>query len=75
MFGKIMKTRPRLEQFLLTMGLLPSAAGQEVIPKVVGGTAAGAQEYPFFSRWGGCGATLIHNDIGLSAAHVSDFDR
>jgi hypothetical protein len=26
-------------------------------------------------EWNGCGATLIYNDIALSAAHVSDCDR
>lgn len=38
---------------------------------MVGGSNASASKYPFFVSWGGCGATLIHNDIALSAAHCS----
>ena len=38
---------------------------------MVGGSSASASKYPFFVSWGGCGATLIHNDIALSAAHCS----
>lgn len=39
--------------------------------RIVGGSPASSNEFPYFIRWGGCGATLIHNDIALGAAHVS----
>ena len=40
--------------------------------RVVGGNNADLEEYPFFASWGSsCGATLIHDDILLTAAHVS----
>ncbi len=29
-------------------------------------------EFPFFAQWGGCGATLIWDDILLTSASVSD---
>ena len=32
---------------------------------------AESSSYPYFILWGGCAATLIHNDIALSAAHCS----
>ena len=42
-----------------------------VTPKIVGGDRAMNGEYPFFVLWNGCGASLIHPDIALSAGHVS----
>uniref|UniRef100_A0A7S4A916 Peptidase S1 domain-containing protein n=1 Tax=Pseudo-nitzschia australis TaxID=44445 RepID=A0A7S4A916_9STRA len=39
-------------------------------PRMIGGSDA-SNPYPYFILWGGCGATLIHNDIALSAAHCS----
>lgn len=36
-------------------------------PRIVGGTAAAAGQYPFFVNWNGCGATLIYPDIIISA--------
>ena len=40
--------------------------------RIVGGQNADFNEYPFFTSWGkSCGATLIHDDILLTAAHVS----
>ena len=39
-------------------------------PRMVGGSDA-SNPHPYFILWGGCGATLIHNDIALSAAHCS----
>jgi hypothetical protein len=42
-------------------------------PRIVGGTDT--SNVPYFILWGGCGATLIHNDIALSAAHCSERDN
>jgi secreted trypsin-like serine protease len=39
--------------------------------RIVGGTNAKPGEYPFFVQWMGCGASLIWEDIVLTAAHVS----
>ena len=40
--------------------------------RIVNGNDADPAEYPFFAQWGSsCGATLIHDDILLTAAHVS----
>jgi trypsin len=39
--------------------------------RIVGGTQATPGEYPFFVEWEGCGASLIHDDIVLSAAHCN----
>ena len=48
------------------------ARADEPSPRVVGGEDADFSEYPFFTSWGkSCGATLIHDDILLTAAHVS----
>jgi secreted trypsin-like serine protease len=38
--------------------------------RIVGGSNALPGEFPFFVQWSGCGASLIHEDIILSAAHV-----
>ncbi len=49
----------------------PSSAGTPE-GRIVGGHDADYLEYPFFTSWGkSCGATLIHDDILLTAAHVS----
>lgn len=38
--------------------------------RVVGGHAADVSDFPFFGRWfRGCGLSLVHPDIALSAAH------
>mmetsp|Transcript_30452 Transcript_30452/g.50265 ORF Transcript_30452/g.50265 Transcript_30452/m.50265 type:complete len:516 (+) Transcript_30452:176-1723(+) len=37
--------------------------------RIVGGSDTAAGEYPFFVDWDQCGASLIHKDIILSAAH------
>jgi secreted trypsin-like serine protease len=38
--------------------------------RIVGGEDAVAGEFPFFVQWRGCGASLIWEDILLTAAHV-----
>ena len=44
--------------------------------RIVGGNDADPAEYQFFVAWGSsCGATLIHDDILLTAAHVSFLKR
>ena len=42
--------------------------------RIVGGTDVVAGQYPFFGFWygGDCGATLIHDDVFLTAAHCVD---
>ena len=55
----------------LILSTLPCILAQEVSPRIVGGSPTGGGEYPYYIRWGGCGATLIHPDIALGAAHVS----
>ena len=57
-----------------TSSHLSSAVSAEntLQPRIVGGKDADFNEYPFFASWGkSCGATLIHDDILLTAAHVS----
>jgi hypothetical protein len=39
--------------------------------RIVGGDPVFGGEYPFYTRWSGCGASLVWSDILLSAAHVS----
>ena len=47
-------------------------APNPIMCALVGGSNAAFNEYPFFTSWGSsCGATLIHDDILLTAAHVS----
>jgi secreted trypsin-like serine protease len=38
--------------------------------RIVGGEDAEAGEFPFFVQWRGCGASLIWEDVLLTAAHV-----
>ena len=58
--------------WVLTFVALPVCRGQEGTARIVGGSTANGNSYPYFIRWGGCGATLIHPDIALGAAHVSN---
>eukprot|EP00980_Cylindrotheca_fusiformis_P031118 scaffold25830_cov162-Cylindrotheca_fusiformis.AAC.19 len=37
--------------------------------RIIGGDEAPPGQYPFFVQWNGCGASLIHEDIVLTAAH------
>jgi len=37
--------------------------------RIVGGTNAPTNAYPFFVSWGGCGASLVASDVILTAAH------
>lgn len=40
--------------------------------RIIGGEAAGENEFPFFVDYWYCGASLIHEDIILTAAHCVD---
>jgi trypsin len=40
--------------------------------RIVGGTSTSIDEFSFFVEWSGCGASLIHKDIILSAAHCDE---
>jgi secreted trypsin-like serine protease len=40
-------------------------------PRIIGGNTADEGKYPFFAQWSGCGASLIHGDILLTAAHCA----
>lgn len=62
------KTFPLFVFSCLLAGNFAELVGE---PRIVGGTLAGRNEYPYFIRWGGCGATLIYPDIALGAAHCS----
>ncbi|KAI2508047.1 peptidase [Fragilaria crotonensis] len=42
--------------------------------RIVGGVDAEIGRYPFFVEWEGCGASLIHKDIILSAAHCAGIE-
>jgi Trypsin len=43
------------------------------VAEIVGGTVADHNDYPYFiSLSMGCGATLVHEDIGVSAIHCYD---
>mmetsp|Transcript_16527 Transcript_16527/g.24382 ORF Transcript_16527/g.24382 Transcript_16527/m.24382 type:complete len:685 (-) Transcript_16527:28-2082(-) len=37
--------------------------------RIVGGTDANAGDYPFYTKWASCGASLVAPDVLLSAAH------
>jgi hypothetical protein len=53
-----------------------ASAQEDISQRIVGGTDASPGQYRFFSSWAGsCGATLIHDDILLTAAHVRGYSR
>jgi len=39
--------------------------------RIIGGDRAEPGDYPYFVSWDGCGASLIHEDILLTAAHCA----
>ena len=39
--------------------------------RIVNGQDASPGQFPYFGRWGGCGASLISSDFMLSAAHCN----
>jgi V8-like Glu-specific endopeptidase len=39
--------------------------------RIVNGQNASPGQFPYFGRWGGCGASLISSDFMLSAAHCN----
>jgi hypothetical protein len=49
----------------------PTAEEFDFESRIVGGDIAPQGRYPFFTRWSGCGASLVWKDFLLSAAHVS----
>jgi len=42
--------------------------------RIIGGNEAPAGKYPFFVQWHSCGASLIHGDILLTAAHCDPIE-
>jgi Trypsin len=49
-----------------------ATADEDPMARVVGGIDTYPGQYRFFTSWdGGCGASLIHEDMLLTAAHVS----
>jgi len=40
--------------------------------RIIGGSDAGLNEYPFFVSWNGCAASLVAPDVILSAAHCNN---
>jgi secreted trypsin-like serine protease len=50
---------------------LQVASHRSLMKRIVGGAEVKSNVYPFFVNLGGCGGSLIHGDLVLTAAHVS----
>jgi hypothetical protein len=60
---------PRTKAELKTMPAEGGGGSNITQTRIVGGTGAPQGKYPYFLQWAwGCGATLIHSDILLTAA-------
>jgi trypsin len=56
----------------LTKTISPTI-GPDLTQRIIGGRSVSYGDYPFFVEWSrGCGGTLIHGDLVLSAAHCYD---
>lgn len=60
--------RPLVDLIRISDG---DAIAEESTGRIVGGTDATKNEYPYYTNWGGCGASLIAPDILLTAAHCN----
>jgi trypsin len=49
-----------------------ASASASASTNIIGGEPSSAGRYPYFSTHPGCGATLIHEDILLTAAHCNE---
>eukprot|EP00934_Nitzschia_sp_Nitz4_P000990 Nitzschia sp. Nitz4//scaffold25_size161228//85672//86970//NITZ4_002434-RA/size161228-augustus-gene-0.114-mRNA-1//1//CDS//3329544598//990//frame0 len=57
---------------LLVFANVYSVISKEFDARIVGGQDADPLEYPYFVQWKGCGASLIWEDILLTAAHCKE---
>jgi secreted trypsin-like serine protease len=70
-----MKSATLLPLIIATISLVSPIQSKDLLSRIVGGTSVGSSDYPFFAFPDGnmlCGATLIWNDILISAAHCGD---
>lgn len=69
--------RPEARNFRNLRRAMPAKWSQKHTPfgsRIVGGSQSSPGMYPFFVEWEGCGASLIYEDIILSAAHCNVID-